>query len=82
MHGSGASKTFLDETSFPTEDDLSDFKFGKAYMNWLTLIEAVPEPVVESGWHAHHKHMVQVKASRIGPRLGKCMITCFIHFLC
>jgi len=47
MYESGASKNFLDETSFPTEDDLSDFKFGKAYMNWLTLIEAVPEPVVD-----------------------------------
>jgi len=57
-YGPGASKTFLDETSFPTEDDLSDFKFGKAYTNWLTLIEAVSDPVVEAGWHAHHKHMV------------------------
>ena len=27
-YGSGISKTFLDETSFPTEDKLSDFEFG------------------------------------------------------
>jgi len=56
--GSGIIKTFLNETSFPTEDQLSNFKFGQAYTNWLTLIETVLDPIVEQGWHAHHKHMV------------------------
>ena len=43
------SKTFLDEVAFPTEDKLSDFEFDQAYMNWLTLIEAISDPVVEQG---------------------------------
>ena len=38
-YGSGAGKTFLDEAAFPTEDELSDFEFGQAYTNWLTLIK-------------------------------------------
>ena len=29
QYGSGAGKIFLDKTSFPTEEDLSDFEFGK-----------------------------------------------------
>ena len=57
-YGSGIGKTFLDETSFPTEDQLSDFKFSQAYTNWLTPIESVSEPAVELGWHVHHKQMV------------------------
>jgi len=57
IYGSGVGKT-LDETVFPTEDELSDFEFGQAYMNWLTLIEAVSDPIVEQGWHVHHKCMV------------------------
>jgi len=57
-YGSGAGQNFLDEASFPAEDDFSDFKFGQAYTNWLMLIETVADPVVEQGWHAHHKHMV------------------------
>jgi len=51
-------QNFLDESSFPPEDDLSEFEFGQAYINWLTLIEAVSDPVVECGWHGHHKRMV------------------------
>jgi len=45
-----SGKTFLDESSFPTEDQLSDFEFVQAYTNWLTLIEAVLDPIVERGW--------------------------------
>jgi len=56
-YGSGTGKTFLDDTSFPAKDELNDFKFGQAYTNWLTLIETVSDPVVESGWHTHHKCM-------------------------
>src|SRR5882724_5633323 len=33
------------------------FKFGQAYVNWLTLVETVSDPVVELGWHVHHKCM-------------------------
>ena len=57
-YGSGMCKTFLDEAAFPTEDELSDFEFGQAYMNWLTFIEAVSDPIVEQGWHVDHKCMV------------------------
>ena len=56
-YGSGAGKTFLDDSSFPAEDELNDFEFGQAYTNWLTLIETVSDLVVKKGWHAHHKHM-------------------------
>jgi len=41
--------------SFPTEDQLSDFQFGQAYTNWLTLIKTVSDSIVEQGWCAHHK---------------------------
>jgi len=57
-YGSGIGKTFLDDTLFLTEDQLSDFEFSQAYINWLTLIKTVLDPVVEQGWHGHHKHMV------------------------
>jgi len=40
-YGSGAGKTFLDETAFVAKDKLSNFKFGQAYTNWLMLIEMV-----------------------------------------
>ena len=43
---------------FPSKDDLNDFKFNQAYMNWLMPIEAVCDPAVEQGWHAHHKCMI------------------------
>ena len=56
-YGSGAGKHFLDDASFPPEDDLNHFEFGQAYVNWLTLVETVSDPVVELGWHMHHKHM-------------------------
>jgi len=54
-YGSGAGNTFLDEFSFPTEDQLRNFEFGQAYMNWLTLIETMSDPVVKQCWHTHHK---------------------------
>src|SRR5882724_5314558 len=54
-YGSGARKTFLDEAAFPTEDKLSNFEFGQAYRNWLTLIKMVLDPMIEQGWHTHHK---------------------------
>jgi len=57
-YGAGAGKTFLDETAFVAEDTLSDFEFGQAYTNWLTLIKSVSDPVIEQGWHAHHRRMV------------------------
>jgi|SRR5882724_7957421 len=57
-YGSGAGKTFLDETAFVTEDALSDLKFGQACTNWLMLIESVLDPVIEQGWCMHHKRMV------------------------
>jgi len=57
-YGLGIRKTFLDKTSFPTEDQLSDFEFSQAYTNWLTLIESVSVPTVELGWCLHHKQMV------------------------
>ena len=48
----------MDESSFPAEDKLNDFEFGQAYTwCWLTLIETVSDPLVESGWQVHHKHM-------------------------
>jgi len=47
----------LDEASFPSEDKVNDFEFGQAYTNWLMLIEMVSDPVLEQGWHAHHKCM-------------------------
>ena len=56
-HGSGTSKYFLDEASFCPEDKLNDFKFSQAYTNWLSLIETVSDPIVEQGWHMHHKRM-------------------------
>jgi len=56
-YGSGAGKTFLDNSSFPAEDELNDFEFSQAYTNWLTLIETVSHPVVKSSWHVHHKCM-------------------------
>jgi len=56
-YGSGAGKTFLDESSFLAEDELNNFKFGQAYTNWLTLIETISDPVVKSSWCMHHKHM-------------------------
>src|SRR5882724_7026401 len=57
-YGSGIRKTFLDESSFPSEDHLIDFKFSQAYTNWLTLIESVSEPPVSLGWHLHHRQMI------------------------
>src|SRR5882724_13682317 len=54
---SWGQKHFLDEASFPAEDDLNDFEFGQVYMNWLTLIETVSDPIVDKGWHNHHKRM-------------------------
>jgi len=57
-YSSGARKTFLGEATFPAEDKLSNFEFGQAYTNWLTLIETVLDPMLEQGWHAHHKSMV------------------------
>ena len=51
-------KTFLDNVAFCSEDDLSDFEFSQAYMNWSTLIEVSSDPVVVGGWQAHHKHMI------------------------
>src|SRR5882724_10770189 len=57
-YGSGSGKIFLDEVCFPSKDDLNDFKFNQAYMNWLMPIEAVCDPAVEQGWHAHHKCMI------------------------
>ena len=51
-------KTFLDEMVFSSEDSLSDFEFRQAYTNWITCIETISDPIVEQGWHAHHKHMV------------------------
>ena len=57
-YSSTIGKTFLDESSFPQEDQLGDFEFSQAYANWLTLIEMISEPGVELGWRAHHKRMV------------------------
>jgi len=57
-YGSGIGKTFLDEAAFPSEDPLSNFEFGQAYTNWLTLIKMVSEPPVSLGWCAHHKRMI------------------------
>jgi len=57
-YGSGMGKTFLDECSFPPEDQLSDFEFSQAYTNWLMLIESVSEPPISLGWWAHHKQMI------------------------
>jgi len=57
-YSSGVGKTFLDEATFPTEDELSDFEFGQAYTNWLTLIEIGSDPVIEQGWRVHHKRLV------------------------
>ena len=57
-YGSGAGKLFLNETSFPPEDDLNHFKFGQAYTNWLTLMETVSDSIVEQGWNMHHKCMI------------------------
>jgi len=66
-YGSGMGKTFLNEATFPTEDELSDFEFGQAYTNWLTLIETVSDPMIEQGWCAYHKRMV---SDRRVPGLG------------
>jgi len=44
-YGSGIGKTFLDKSSFPSEDQLSDFEFGQAYTNWLMLIKSISEPL-------------------------------------
>jgi len=57
-YSSGSGKIFLNETCFPSEDNLKDFEFNQAYMNWLTLIEVVSDLAVEQGWHAHHKCML------------------------
>ena len=57
-YSSGVGKKFLDETAFVAEDSLSDFEFGQAYTNWLTLIKSVSDPVIEKGWHMHHKWRV------------------------
>jgi len=57
-YGSGIGKTFLNEASFPVEDQLTDFEFNQAYTNWLMLIETVSDPAMEQGWHAPHKCMV------------------------
>jgi len=48
----------VDKTAFPSEDKLRNFEFGQAYTNWLTLIETVSDPIIEQGWHGHHKRMV------------------------
>ena len=60
-YGSGTGRTFLDDAVCSSEDSLSDFEFGQAYTNWLTLIKAISDPVMEQGWHAHHKYMVSVR---------------------
>ena len=56
-YGSGVGKAFLDKTCFCAKDELNDFEFGQAYMNWLTLIKTVSDPMDEQGWHVHHKRM-------------------------
>ena len=45
-YSSGAGKTFLDKTAFVAEDKLSNFEFGQACTNWLTLIEMVSDPII------------------------------------
>ena len=69
-YSSGAGKTFLDEATFPTEDELSNFEFGQAYTNWLTLIKMVLDPMIEQGWHAHHKRMVSDRVPGLGTGLA------------
>ena len=54
----GIGKTFLDNTVFCSEDDLNDFEFSQAYTNWITLIEAISDPIMESSWQAHQKCMI------------------------
>ena len=51
-YGSDSGKNYL------SEDHLNDSEFNQAYMNLLTLIEAMSDPEVEQGWHVHHKHML------------------------
>ena len=68
----GVGKFFLDESCFPTEDDLNDLEFNQAYTYWLTLIDMVTDPMVEQGWHTHHKHMISDR--EFGHRPGAPMI--------
>ena len=58
-YGPSTSIHFLDKASFPLEDELNDFEFGQAHTNWLTLIEVVSDPIIEKGWHDHHKRMLE-----------------------
>jgi len=54
----GTGKTFLDKVAIVAEDVLCNFEFSQVYTNWLMLIKMVLDPVIEQGWHAHHKRMV------------------------
>jgi len=54
---------------------MSDFEFGKAYTNWLMLIETVSDPMIEQGWHAHHKRMVSDRGFQ------DCAQACHAHDL-
>jgi len=53
-YGPRSGKAFLDEDFFLTEDDLDNFEFGQAYTNWLMLIEAILDPIIEQGWCKNH----------------------------
>ena len=57
MDGTGAGNTFLDEASFLLRMSLVTLNLGNQ-AHWLTLVETVSAPIVELGWHAHHKCMV------------------------
>jgi len=57
----GIGKSFLDNAAFCSEDNLSDFEFSKAYTYWITLIEAISDPIVAGSLQAHHKHMISAR---------------------
>ncbi|KAF8585568.1 hypothetical protein K439DRAFT_1560998 [Ramaria rubella] len=55
--GNGAGKQSLDESQFPPESSLDTFLFFQAYMNWLTIIDAIADPRLAVGWYEHHAKM-------------------------
>ena len=54
----GAGQTSIDETSFPSEESLSESDFWQAYKNWLALVELLSGTAVVKGWYAHHGKMI------------------------
>jgi len=57
--GNGIGKQSLDESSFPSEDSLTETTFLQAYRNWLTIIDVIATTDVAVGWYEHHSRMLR-----------------------